>query len=101
MAISSPVVIKETLPEPPVETVVETVSPVTSNGTDSTPVPVANNEVTEPGSFKSMEELEKEHILASLQYTKGNRTQAASLLKISIRTLRNKLNDYKLDGVEF
>lgn len=101
MAISSPVVVKETLPEPPVETVVETVSPVTSNGTDSTPVPVPNNEATEPGSFKSMEELEKEHILASLQYTKGNRTQAASLLKISIRTLRNKLNDYKLDGVEF
>jgi len=65
------------------------------------PTSNSTHEESRPGSFKSMDELEKEHILASLHYTKGNRTQAAALLKISIRTLRNKLNDYKLDGVEF
>lgn len=47
--------------------------------------------------FKSLDELEKEHILQALEHTHGNRTQAATLLKISIRTLRNKLNEYKLE----
>ena len=39
-------------------------------------------------------ELEKQAIIHSIDYTKGNRTQAAKLLGISIRTLRNKLNEY-------
>ncbi|MCJ8277661.1 MAG: hypothetical protein HRT44_08450, partial [Bdellovibrionales bacterium] len=31
----------------------------------------------------------------TLEYTGDNRTQAAKILGISIRTLRNKLNEYK------
>jgi DNA-binding NtrC family response regulator len=46
---------------------------------------------------KPLEEVEREHILRALSITNGNRTQAAQLLKISIRTLRNKLNEYKLE----
>jgi transcriptional regulator with PAS, ATPase and Fis domain len=46
---------------------------------------------------KPLEEVEREHILRALEVTNGNRTQAAQLLKISIRTLRNKLNEYKLE----
>jgi len=34
--------------------------------------------------------------MRALELTKGNRTHAANLLKISIRTLRNKLNEYKV-----
>lgn len=41
-----------------------------------------------------MAEMEKRHILNVLEFCKGNRTQAAKLLNISIRTLRNKLHDY-------
>lgn len=39
-------------------------------------------------------EVEKRHILAVLEYCKGNRTQAAKVLQVSIRTLRNKLHEY-------
>ena len=44
--------------------------------------------------FCTLSQLEKRHILAALEQSKGNRTQAAKLLDISIRTLRNKLNEY-------
>ena len=37
-------------------------------------------------------------ILATLRQTNGNRTHAAAMLGISIRTLRNKLRDYSERG---
>ncbi|MCC6278019.1 MAG: sigma-54-dependent Fis family transcriptional regulator [Oligoflexia bacterium] len=43
-------------------------------------------------------EMEKNLILKTLEQTRQNRTQAARLLGISIRTLRNKLNEYRQDG---
>lgn len=39
-------------------------------------------------------EMEKRHILAALEKCGGNRTHAAKLLGISVRTLRNKLHEY-------
>ena len=48
----------------------------------------------------TVQEMEKRLILETLKSTDSNRTQAAKLLGISIRTLRNKLNDYKKDGLE-
>ena len=51
----------------------------------------------EPGTLA---EMEKRHILAALERTKQNRTHAARLLGISIRTLRNKLNEYGVKGKE-
>jgi DNA-binding NtrC family response regulator len=50
------------------------------------------------GQFLTLSELEKHHILAALKQCKGNRTHAAKLLSISIRTLRNKLNEYNFKG---
>jgi transcriptional regulator with PAS, ATPase and Fis domain len=44
-----------------------------------------------------LDEVEKRHILGVLERTRGNRTKAAEILSISIRTLRNKLHLYKLD----
>jgi DNA-binding NtrC family response regulator len=46
----------------------------------------------------SLAEIEKQAIQAALQQTGGNRTQAASALGISIRTLRNKLQEYRESG---
>ena len=43
-------------------------------------------------------ELEKRAIREALRKTAGNRTQAATLLGISIRTLRNKLQEYRESG---
>jgi two-component system response regulator FlrC len=53
---------------------------------------------SEHGPFPTLSELEKQHILAALKRSKGNRTHAAKMLSISIRTLRNKLNEYNFKG---
>lgn len=42
----------------------------------------------------TLAEMEKKLILQTLQLTASNKTQAARILGISIRTLRNKLNEY-------
>ncbi len=46
----------------------------------------------EPSSLK---EMEQKMIFKTLDQTEGNRTHAAKILGISVRTLRNKLNEYK------
>ena len=56
--------------------------------------------VDEALSVMPIHEMEKRLILKSLAETTGNRTRAAELLGISVRTLRNKLNEYKKLGVE-
>ncbi len=47
----------------------------------------------------TLSEMERQLILQTLQMTEQNRTQAAQILGISIRTLRNKLNEYKEEGL--
>ena len=47
-----------------------------------------------PLHFPPLHELEKRHIYAALERCNNNRTQAARVLGISVRTLRNKLNEY-------
>jgi len=42
-----------------------------------------------------LKEVEKKLIFQTLGQTKGNRTHAAKMLGISVRTLRNKLNEYR------
>jgi DNA-binding NtrC family response regulator len=44
--------------------------------------------------------VERDMILNTLDHCLGNRTHAANILGISIRTLRNKLNQYREEGVE-
>jgi len=46
-------------------------------------------------SALSLKEVEKNVIFRALDQTEGNRTHAAEILGISVRTLRNKLNEYK------
>ncbi len=47
---------------------------------------------------RTVEDVEKELIIDTLNHCLGNRTQAAQVLGISIRTLRNKLKAYNEDG---
>jgi len=45
----------------------------------------------------SVAEAEKLLINETLKYTNDNRTKASEMLGISIRTLRNKLQEYKME----
>lgn len=56
--------------------------------------PQESESLSSEGTFLPLSDLEKQHILAALEQTRGNRTHAARMLGISIRTLRNKLNEY-------
>ena len=47
-----------------------------------------------------LHEMERIMITKGLEQTGGNRTQTADLLGISVRTLRNKLNEYREAGFE-
>ncbi len=51
------------------------------------------------GNVFNLEEIEKEMVQRALAKTKGNRTHAAKLLGISVRTLRNKLAEYRRTGL--
>ncbi|MGH1378185.1 MAG: sigma-54-dependent transcriptional regulator [Alphaproteobacteria bacterium] len=64
-------------------------------------IPALNN----PGGVESMigrtiADVERDMILNTLDHCLGNRTHAANILGISIRTLRNKLNQYKDSGAD-
>ncbi len=59
-----------------------------------------SQETSKVNSEMTLREMEKELILRKLENTLGNRTQAATELGISVRTLRNKLNLYNEQGVE-
>ena len=48
---------------------------------------------------RTVADVERDLILDTLQHCLGNRTHAANILGISIRTLRNKLKLYSQDGV--
>jgi two-component system response regulator YesN len=68
--------------------------------------PAVTNHVTKPaspandsGSLRSMEEMERELILASLASHNGNRQAAASDLGISVRKLYYRLQQYQRQGL--
>jgi len=48
---------------------------------------------------KTLDDIERTVILEALEYHNGNRTHTARALGISIRTLRNKIADYKRLGI--
>jgi DNA-binding NtrC family response regulator len=81
MGLAGPVAIMATPVVAPRETL------VSSNGSHS------SDDLVVP-----LHEMEKRAIIHALQQTNGNRTQAAELLQISIRTLRNKLAEYRDAG---
>ena len=46
-----------------------------------------------------LEEIERQMILRTLDKTGNNKTRAAELLEISLKTLHNKLNAYRAKGL--
>jgi DNA-binding NtrC family response regulator len=49
---------------------------------------------------RQLRELETQFILETLKHHQGNRTHAARTLGISLRTLRNKINEFTAEGLE-
>ena len=64
-----------------------------SSGSNTPAIPTGKAD-----GFRKLEEAEKEHIIRALAEVDYNKTKAAKLLGISIRTLRNKLTAYKKDA---
>jgi two-component system response regulator FlrC len=60
---------------------------------------MAAEQVTRSLVGRTVADVERDLILETLKHCLGNRTHAANILGISIRTLRNKLNEYAGDGV--
>jgi two-component system, response regulator FlrC len=65
-------------------------------------VEFASTEIDEDGfKLMSLKEAEKLLIKKALVFTSENRTQAAKILGVSIRTLRNKINEYRGEGASY
>jgi DNA-binding NtrC family response regulator len=60
---------------------------------------MAAEQVTRALVGRTVAEVERDLILETLKHCLGNRTHAANILGISIRTLRNKLNEYADGGM--
>ena len=69
----------------------------TKPGTETAAVTAAGARATLVG--RTVADVERDLILETLQHCLGNRTHAANILGISIRTLRNKLQQYRQEGV--
>ncbi|HSK39487.1 MAG TPA: sigma-54 dependent transcriptional regulator [Arenibaculum sp.] len=68
------------------------------------PSPAGPDDAVPAGTLASLvgrtvADVERDLILQTLNHCLGNRTHAANILGISIRTLRNKLQQYRQDGV--
>jgi DNA-binding NtrC family response regulator len=87
---------------PPAELVPDSTLHMPAREPAATEVAIADEPATplsnQPADIMPLDELEKRAILSALRCTGGNRTKTADLLKISIRTLRNKLQEYRASG---
>jgi DNA-binding NtrC family response regulator len=70
------------------------------------PAPEAPKAASSPSEIIPMligatvDEIERELVLQTLARCDGNRTRAARVLGISVRTLRNKVREYSASGIE-
>lgn len=49
---------------------------------------------------RTLADIETQFILKTLEHHQGNRTHAAKTLGISLRTLRNKINEFSAEGID-
>ncbi len=61
--------------------------------------PPASGDGADASPSKSLADLERDHILSVLEQTQWNRVEAANILQVTTRTLRNKLRLYREMGI--
>ena len=61
---------------------------------------LAPNEIVPLLIGSTVGEIERELVLQTLARCDGNRTRAARVLGVSVRTLRNKIRQYAADGID-
>jgi len=61
---------------------------------------LAPNEVVPLLIGSTVGEIERELVLQTLARCHGNRTHAARMLGVSVRTLRNKIRQYSAEGID-
>jgi DNA-binding NtrC family response regulator len=62
--------------------------------------PLALNEIMCLLIGSTVGEIERQLVLQTLGRCDGNRTRAARMLGVSVRTLRNKIRQYSADGAD-
>ena len=65
---------------------------------DEEPAPAAPSEIAISLAGRTVHEVERQLIFETLERTNNNRSHAARMLGISVRTLRNKLAEYRACG---
>ncbi|MCC6598384.1 MAG: sigma-54-dependent Fis family transcriptional regulator [Alphaproteobacteria bacterium] len=80
-------------------------TPETTAGGTSATGTAGGRTLKNPGAVEALvgrtiADVERNMIINTLEHCLGNRTHAANILGISIRTLRNKLNTYKDEGLD-
>ncbi|MDE0809398.1 MAG: sigma-54 dependent transcriptional regulator [Alphaproteobacteria bacterium] len=66
----------------------------------SNPMPADDDDESTPMVGRTVADVERQLIINTLEHCLGNRTHAATILGISIRTLRNKLKAYSEAGLQ-
>lgn len=82
-----------------VETPVATAMPASAPASPPPAMPLPASGGNKVLIGRTVADVEKEMIIETLDYCLGNRTHAANILGISIRTLRNKIKQYGDEGV--
>jgi two-component system response regulator FlrC len=72
---------------------------VVALASDYSAVAAANTSAAVEIGTQTLREVERQMILQALQANDNNRTHAAEILGISVRTLRNKLHEYRSQGM--
>jgi len=65
-----------------------------------TSAPTEHDWITTLPIGKQLRDVETQFILETLKHHQGNRTHAARTLGISLRTLRNKINEFTAEGID-
>ena len=96
---SEAVVLNMSIPLNAAETPNSVHNAIPSAARAATPANAADDTGSIPMVGRTVADVERDLIIQTLSHCLGNRTHAANILGISIRTLRNKLKQYSDEGV--